>query len=94
MSIIPYSDNEKMIDYLNSNHVDTLREKNKKLLSYLQELIVNNKIGIINELVNNEIMLNLHLSLLKSMLIMYENNIEINTVKLQEVYKIKFNNSI
>ncbi|GEP89807.1 hypothetical protein SAMN05660909_00377 [Chitinophaga terrae (ex Kim and Jung 2007)] len=72
---------------------DSLKEKNKQLILFLQECISQNNITLVNRILTDKAVEDLHLSLLKSILIMTSGipDVEGAYNNLEEVYRKKIN---
>lgn len=70
---------------------DRLKEQNKKLFLFLNSNLIEGNLRVINSFVNDCAIRDLHLSLLKSALIMTESHDGIETQFLKEIYESKRN---
>lgn len=68
---------------------DSLVDRNKTMMLFLQKGIENHQYDILDKFINDDRVENLHLSLLKSILIMVENCKEISSAKVSKVFKQK-----
>lgn len=77
-----------LFEYLFSTE-DSLKSRNKFLFLFLAQHIETGKTDVINQFINDDAIIDLHISLLKSTLLMVENLEGVSNNKIKQIYSSK-----
>lgn len=77
-----------LFEYLFSSE-DSLKLRNKFLFQFLAQHIETKEIDVINQFINDDAIIDLHVSLLKSTLLMIENLEGVPNGKIKQIYSSK-----